>query len=131
MKTTEPVWGASASAAFYRRDALRKAGGFPADFGAYFEDVDLAHRLNRAGGITLFQPDSVVWHRVSSSYGRNPSRDVLVRQSCNEERVFWRNSGRIGNWPRHAAVLAGKAMRRLNEGTFQPWIQGRIQAWLG
>jgi len=127
----QPVWGASASAAFYRRDALLAAGGFPADFGAYFEDVDLSHRLNRTGGVTLFQPASVVWHRVSSSYGRSPSREGLVRQSRNEERVFWRNAARIEHLPRHAAVLAGKAVRRLREGTFRPWMQGRLEAWLG
>ena len=75
----EPVWGASASAAFYRRDAVLAAGGFPDDFGAYFEDVDLAHRLNRRGGVTLFQPNAVVWHRVSSSYGRRPSRSIHLR----------------------------------------------------
>lgn len=129
----EPVWGASASAAFYRRDAVLNAGGFPDDFGAYFEDVDLAHRLNRNGGRTLFQPDSVVWHRVSASYGHTPSREILVQQSRNEERVFWRNIpgiySALFDLPRHAAVLAGKALRRLREGTFRPWLQGRMEAW--
>ena len=129
------VWGASATAAFYRRDAIRSAGGFPDDFGAYFEDVDLAHRLNRRGGITLFQPASVVWHRVSASYGRKPSREILVQQSRNEERVFWRNASGTGNLirnlPRHGTVLIAKAYRRLREGTFAPWLQGRWQAWAG
>ncbi len=131
--TSQRVWGASANAAFYRRDAVRVAGGFPDDFGAYFEDVDLAHRLNRRGGVTLFQPASVVWHRVSASYGRKPSREILVQQSRNEERVFWRNIGGTGslirNLPRHATVLIAKAFRRLQEGTLVPWLQGRWQAW--
>ena len=128
----ESVWGASASAAFYRRSAILEAGGFPDDFGAYFEDVDLAHRLNRRGGITLFQPSSVVWHRVSSSYGRKPSRAILVQQSRNEERVFWRNLGgksSLRYLPRHAMVLIAKAGRRLREGHLVPWFHGRWQAW--
>ena len=129
----EPVWGASASAAFYRRDAVLAAGGFPDDFGAYFEDVDLAHRLNRRGGVTLCQPNAVVWHRVSSSYGRRPSRSILVQQSRNEERVFWRNvrgtGQRLRYLPRHGSVLFAKALRRLREGTFSPWLQGRWEAW--
>lgn len=132
---TGPVWGASASAAFYRRESVLAAGGFPDDFGAYFEDVDLAHRLNRRGGQAVFQPASVVWHRVSSSYGRKPSREVLVQQSRNEERVFWRNVGGIGNVvrtvPRHGTVLLAKAFRRMREGTLAPWLQGRWQAWCG
>ncbi|MDY3555540.1 glycosyltransferase [Gemmata sp. JC717] len=126
-----PVWGASACAAFYRADALRAAGGFPEDFGAYFEDVDLSFRLRRGGGEIVFEPGSVVWHRVSGSYGRRPSRRTLERQSCNEERVFWRNvRGRelARHLPRHAAVLAGKALRRWQEGVLLPWFLGRVRA---
>jgi len=129
----QPVWGASASAAFYRRESVLAAGGFPNDFGAYFEDVDLAHRLNRNGGVTQFQPASVVWHRVSASYGRRPSREILVQQSRNEELVFWRNvcSQSLRHLPRHGLVLLAKAYRRLREGTLTPWMQGRLQAWVG
>ena len=129
-----PAWGASAAAAFYRRPAVLAAGGFPADFGAYFEDVDLAFRLRRLGFVAWFDPASVVWHRVSASYGRSPSRCVLEQQSRNEERVFWRNvrgRERARLLPRHAAVLAGKAVRRLQEGTFGPWATGRVRAWAG
>src|SRR5262249_44241286 len=68
-----PVWGASGAAAFSRRAAALAAGGFPADFGAYFEDVDLAFRLRRLGFVAWFDPAVVVWHRVSASYGRKPS----------------------------------------------------------
>jgi GT2 family glycosyltransferase len=118
LLTPHPVWGASATAAFYRRDALLRAGGFPPDFGAYFEDVDLSFRLRRLGCDIWFEPASVVWHRGSASYGRRPGRRVLERQSCNEERVFWRNP----------AVLVGKALRRLEEGTFGPWCSGRLRA---
>jgi GT2 family glycosyltransferase len=129
-----PVWGASAAAAFYRREALLRAGGFPADFGAYFEDVDLSFRLRRLGCEVWYEPESVVWHRVSASYGRRPDRRVLERQSCNEERVFWRNfrgRDRLRYLPRHAAVLAGKAVRRIHEGSFIPWAVGRLRAWCG
>jgi GT2 family glycosyltransferase len=125
------VWGASACAAFYRREALLKAGGFPEDFGAYFEDVDLSFRLRRLGLEIVYEPGAVVWHRVSASYGRRPARRTLERQSCNEERVFWRNArGRrlAKALPRHAAVLAGKALLRWQEGTLLPWLLGRLRA---
>ncbi|MCE9567376.1 MAG: glycosyltransferase family 2 protein [Planctomycetes bacterium] len=125
------VWGASAAAAFYRRDALLKAGGFPEHFKAYFEDVDLSFRLRRLGGEIIYDPASVVWHRVSSSYGKRPSRRTLELQSCNEERVFWRNvrgRERVRWLPRHAAVLGAKAVRRFQEGTLLPWLMGRVRA---
>lgn len=110
-----------------------RAGGFPEHFGAYFEDVDLSHRLQKLGDI-WFEPASAVWHRVSASYGRRPSDRVLRQQSCNEERVFWRNvRGRqlVRHFPRHVAVLLGKAIRRLGEGRFVPWAVGRLRAWCG
>jgi len=128
------VFGASACAAFYRRSALLRAGGFPEHFGAYFEDVDLSFRLRRLGFEIVHDPASIVWHRVSSSYGQRPSRRVLEQQSCNEERVFWRNvrgRDRLRFLPRHAAVLAAKAVKRFQEGTLLPWLLGRIRAAVG
>jgi GT2 family glycosyltransferase len=134
LPTAHFVWGASACAAFYRRDALVRVGGFPGHFKAYFEDIDLSFRLRRAGYEIVYDPGSVVWHRVSASYGKKPSRRVLEQQSCNEERVFWRNvrgRDRLRWLPRHAAVLAAKAVRRFQEGTLLPWLLGRVRALVG
>src|SRR5205807_10161642 len=66
--TAREVFGASASSAFYRRDALNQVGMFPTSFGAYFEDVDLSFRLRRVGAI-VFEPDSRVLHRCGQSHG--------------------------------------------------------------
>jgi GT2 family glycosyltransferase len=123
------VFGASASCAFYRREALEAAGLFPERFGAYFEDVDLAFRLHRAGYQIVFEPASRVYHRVSSSY-RKCDRRVLEQQSLNEERIFWRNLPSpvlLRAIPRHFVVLAGKLWRRYAEGNLAPFISGRLQ----
>jgi GT2 family glycosyltransferase len=123
------VFGASASSAFYRREALLRVGAFPLSFGAYFEDVDLAFRLNRAGYHIMFEPRSRVVHHGAGSYG-SPGRRLLEQQSRNEERVFWRNLP-AQSWraalPRHAAVLAGKAWRRWKEGQFLSFFCGRLR----
>jgi GT2 family glycosyltransferase len=125
------VFGASASSAFYRRDVLMRLGSFPESFGAYFEDVDLAFRINRAGYRVIYEPRSQVWHRGQSSYGVY-RRHILQQQSRNEERVFWRNIPRRA-WPqalpRHLAVLVGKSMRRLREGQLLPFLFGRLQVF--
>jgi GT2 family glycosyltransferase len=122
------VFGASASSAFYRADVLRRAGGFPEDFGAYFEDVDLSWRIRNAGYRAVYEPNSIVWHRVGSSYRRR--RSLIEMQSRNEERVYWRNVPHVWrSLPRHLAVLGGKAMRRSREGTLIPWSVGRLRAF--
>src|SRR5262249_52075194 len=123
------VFGASASSAFYRRDALLEVGAFSESFGAYFEDVDLAFRLHWAGYDVVFEPHSRVLHRISSSYGR-PNRRLLEQQSRNEERVFWRNlpAGILTRAvPRHIAVLIGKARRRWEERSLLPFFFGRLR----
>jgi GT2 family glycosyltransferase len=125
----ELVFGASASSGFYRREALEKTGLFPESFGSYFEDVDLAFRLQRAGYRAMYEPASRVLHRIGASHGPI-SRRLLEQQSRNEERVFWRNVPppvltRAAF--KHAAVLAGKAWRRWQEGRLIPWALGKLQ----
>jgi GT2 family glycosyltransferase len=125
------VFGASASSAFYRREALLEIGGFPEKFGAYFEDVDVAFRLHWAGHRIVYEPESRVWHRVSASHGR-PTRRLLEQQSRNEERVFWRNlpaCDLLRALPWHAAVLAAKAYRRWQHGELMPFLFGRLRTF--
>ncbi|HLW68117.1 MAG TPA: glycosyltransferase family 2 protein [Gemmataceae bacterium] len=126
----EPVFGASASSAFYRRDWLLQVGGLPESFGSYFEDVDLSFRLRNAGGAILFEPRSRVWHHAHASHGRT-NRRMLAQQSRNEELVFWRNTPLRQYWkalPLHAAVLLGKALKRWQEGSMTPFLLGRFHA---
>jgi GT2 family glycosyltransferase len=126
-----PVFGASGSSAFYRRDAFLRVGGFPESFGAYFEDVDLSFRLHRAGFDIVHEPASQVLHHVSASHGVTNPR-LLEQQSRNEERVFWRNLPGRALWkalPAHFAVLAGKAVRRWREGNIVPFLRGRARAF--
>jgi GT2 family glycosyltransferase len=126
------VFGASASSAFYSRDALLQVGAFPASFSAYFEDVDLSFRLQRAGLRVWYQPASRVLHHVSASYGSRPSAEVLTRQSRNEELVYWRNQSGVRlmlSLPLHLLVLLAKGCRRWREGELAPFLRGRLQAF--
>jgi GT2 family glycosyltransferase len=123
------VFGASASSGFYRRAALDKVGLFAESFGSYFEDVDLAFRLQRADYRAMYEPAARVLHRIGASHGFT-NRRLLEQQSRNEERVFWRNIPTAAlrrALPKHCAVLAGKAWRRWQEGTLLPWACGRLR----
>jgi GT2 family glycosyltransferase len=125
----QAVFGASASSAFYRRNAFLSVGGFPESFHAYFDDVDLSFRLHRAGWKILFQPASLVRHRVSSSYGRSDGR-LLEQQSQNEERVFWRNLpvwALLAAMPKHLAVFLAKSTLRFQEGNLRYFLCGKLR----
>lgn len=63
------VFSPCAAAALYRRDALRKAGGFDEDYFCYVEDVDLGFRLRLAGHRCLYVPQSVAHHVGSGTTG--------------------------------------------------------------
>src|SRR5262249_17694185 len=100
-------------------------------FGAYFEDVDLAFRIHRAGYEVIHEPASRVLHHVSASHGQT-ARKLMEQQSRNEERVFWRNLPTVAlvrSLPAHLAVLAAKALRRWSEGNLLPFLHGRVRAW--
>ena len=122
------VFGASASSAFYRRDAFLAVGGLPETFGSYFDDVDLAFRLHWAGHRIWYAPASQVWHRVGASHDRKLPH-LLAQQSRNEERVFWRNLPTrqlLRALPRHLAIVAAKAWRRWRRGELLPFLRGRF-----
>jgi N-acetylglucosaminyl-diphospho-decaprenol L-rhamnosyltransferase len=56
------VPAASGACLAVRMDEWRRAGGFPADFFMYHEDVDLSVRLRMAAGTVGIEPTAVVAH---------------------------------------------------------------------
>ena len=75
------VFGASAGAAVYRREAVLAAGGFDERLFAYLEDVDLALRLRLAGWRCGYEP-AVARHARHGSDGHSArSIDALVARN--------------------------------------------------
>lgn len=66
------VWGASASAAFYRRELFESVGLFNETFFAYQEDVELALRARRAGWRCVLAPAARARHLGLGSNRRFP-----------------------------------------------------------
>ncbi len=65
--TMEPVFGACAGAAMYRKDWFDELGWFDEDFFAYQEDSDLSFRAQIAGISCLYVPSAVVYHHVGGT----------------------------------------------------------------
>jgi len=63
----QPVFGACAGAALYRRSMLDQIGLFDEDFFAYMEDVDLAWRAQLAGWEARYVPQARVYHHHSAT----------------------------------------------------------------
>jgi GT2 family glycosyltransferase len=125
------VLGASASSAFYRASALAAVGGgFDPLYGSYYEDVDLALRLQRAGYACAFTPECRVLHDVSASFNhRNPKLQRTIAR--NVELLFWSNlpAGTLAMavLP-HLAFVAAQVPRRLVRGTLRPFLLGKLDA---
>lgn len=92
------IFGVSATAALYRRDALEAVAitpGRPFDerLGSWYEDVDLAVRLRAAGGRALCVPASRARHAGSATGARRPF-DRTRRLTANRWLVVARLLGR-------------------------------------
>jgi GT2 family glycosyltransferase len=88
------VFGVSATAALYRREALdavaRGDAVFESAFFAYYEDVDLSLRLRRAGWRFACDPRAVARHEGSRTGRRTPFRRALWT-ARNRWRTLFRN----------------------------------------
>jgi GT2 family glycosyltransferase len=74
--------GPSGGLAAYRRDALTAAGGFDEGFFAYYEDADLALRLQQAGWRCTLAAGAVGEHLGSATLGwRSAAKATVVARS--------------------------------------------------
>jgi GT2 family glycosyltransferase len=87
----ERVLGASAGAAFYRREVFEKIGLFDESYYMYLEDVDLSLRARLAGFDCLYAPEAVVYHMEAAS---DPERRAVPGKPAtgvfySDTRVYW------------------------------------------
>jgi GT2 family glycosyltransferase len=60
-------------ALMFPSDRVKEIGKLDESFWMYYEDADFCMRLKRAGYSIIYEPESKVWHKVSSSTGGNLS----------------------------------------------------------
>ncbi len=68
--TDMEVFGPCGAAAAYRRDVFEQLGGFDPAYFCYLEDVDLAIRIQRQGGLCIQVRNAEVLHYGSGSTGK-------------------------------------------------------------
>lgn len=67
------VFGPCGGACALRQSALAQVGGLDEDFFMYYEDVDLAWRLQLSSWHTVYIPSALVYHQLSSGSGTTAS----------------------------------------------------------
>lgn len=128
----QPVFSACAAAAMYRRQALEGVGVFDERLEAYYEDVDLGFRLQRAGYRCDYAHQAVCRHHVSASY-RPSSWRFHFLSSRNAELVFWSNLPLgllICYLPGHLLFLVAHWLDKARQGHGLAFLAGKA-AFLG
>lgn len=140
----EEVFAPCAAAAMYRRDAWEEAGGFDEDFFCYFEDVDLAFRMQLMGHRCLFVPSAIAYHVGSVTSGGQQSDFSVYYGHRNLVWTYIKNMPTYTFWlflPQHLAmtiitiawfVMEGRsrvilrAKRDALKGIKQAWRKRRV-----
>jgi GT2 family glycosyltransferase len=124
-----PVLGATGTAAVFRREAIDgQSLVYRDDLSCYYEDTELALRLQLAGWRCLYVPDSVVRHKVSRSYGRMPAHKTY-HVSRNLELIFWEYMPRRLLWRAvwdHLLFTALHATSKTVRGQGTAFVRGKL-----
>jgi GT2 family glycosyltransferase len=113
------VLAACGAAMVYRRAALVDAAVagevFPAEYFAFWEDLDLGWRVNNAGWRVLYEPRAVAVHRRGATAGPGGSRLIFRRTPelaasilVNRWATLLRNLHPVDFWLRLPVLLPGE-----------------------
>ncbi len=125
------VFGVSATAAVYRREALRAValpdgGSFDERLGSYYEDAELAVRLRAAGWRALSVPAARARHAGSATAGRARWASVHGNRYLALARLLG-----SGLWPRLPALLGRDVLDlvRAGAGGDLSRVSGIVAGW--
>jgi len=123
----QEVFGPCGAAALYHRDSFIRLGGFDERFFTYHEDVDLAYRMRRDGGICIQNNKAIVDH-VSSGIAGRASEFAVYYGTRNRIWTFLKNTPRpllLILLPAHfATCLFTLTWSIFRKGRFMPTLKG-------
>jgi len=124
----QPVFGACAAAALYRREVLEDIGLFDEDFFAYAEDVDLSFRAQLAGYKCLFVPEAVVYHHLQGTSRALPDESLYLSRR-NAFCALVKNMPAAFLWRRLPYILAyylAVDLGHIGQGRIRPILKARL-----
>jgi GT2 family glycosyltransferase len=87
-----------------RNDVLRKVGLFDEEYFAYGEESDLNYRILANGYKLIYCPESLVWHKISSSTGGGFNPTVAYFKMRNKIK-FAKKNYPLKYWPTYFVFL--------------------------
>jgi GT2 family glycosyltransferase len=96
----------------FRGDLLRSLGGFDEQFFYHFEEVDLCHRVWKAGHPIRFTPEVTITHLGGQSVGRFPLR-FAIETSRSRYKYFYKYFGERGARRARQVMLTHLRVRQL------------------
>jgi N-acetylglucosaminyl-diphospho-decaprenol L-rhamnosyltransferase len=117
-----PAGWLSGSCLLVDLEAFWSVGGFDPGYFMYFEDVDLAARLSRAGWLHVYAPSAVVVHEGGHATRREPHRMQRVHHTSALRYLSGQHPGRR-RAPLRLALRAGLGARMLLS-----YVSGRVAA---
>lgn len=125
------LFGPVAAAAAYRRSALDEVGLFSPEYFAYYEDTDLAFRLNLAGYRCVYAKAAKGTHRGSAT-GKRASNFQRFQLRRNIEYLFFSNMQGWLVWrclPAHLIYEVLALFGMATQGQTGVWFKAKAAAW--
>ncbi len=91
-----PVDAPAGSCLLVRRAAYESVGGMDEDFFTYYEDIDWAYRMAKAGWERYYVPGVRIIHDMGATWGELPEGVQLFRSYEGKYRYFEKRHGRLG-----------------------------------
>lgn len=100
----------SGACVLVRRSAFNALGGFDVGYFMYFEDVDLGHRLGKAGYRNVYEPAAIVMHSGAHATSDHSAWMIAVHHQSARRFLTRKYSGWY-LWPVRVALVIGLDLR--------------------